>query len=184
MNKKKKKDNFIIFLEKLCLTVYKELGDGFDEDIYQRSLAYEFRKKGIHYMRETNIETFYKDQMLTLRELDFVIPAQKNKIFDLPFPLIIECKYNIKIDDKARSQLRQYLKSLPKNSNPEINTIDTGILLNWTNKNIYKDKRIVATEPISIELWRYKDKSDMELLFKNEESYSLEYPGPFVLEGF
>ena len=167
---KTKLNDFLSNLEKLSLTVYKELGDGFDEDIYQRSLAYEFRKKRIHYMRETNIETFYKDQMLTLRELDFVIPAQKNKSFDLPFPLIIECKYNIKIDDKARSQLRQYLKSLPKNSNPEINTIDTGILLNWTNKNIYEEKRIVATEPISIELWRYKDKSDMELLFKNKKS--------------
>lgn len=169
MNKKVNLDNFISSLEKLSLKVYKELGDGFDEDIYQRSLAYEFRKKNIHYMRETNIETFYKDQMLTLRELDFVIPAQKNKSFDLTFPLIIECKYNIKIDDKARSQLRQYLKSLPKNSNPEINKIDMGILLNWTNKNIYEDRRIIATKPISIELWQYDSKNDMKIIFRNSD---------------
>ena len=41
------------------MRVYKELGDGFDEDIYQRALAYEFRKAKVKYMRETNIETFY-----------------------------------------------------------------------------------------------------------------------------
>jgi len=42
------------------MRVYKELGDGFDEDIYQRALAYEFRKAKVKYMRETNIETFYR----------------------------------------------------------------------------------------------------------------------------
>ena len=165
--KKNSIDNFLDYLVKLALIVYNELGDGFDEDIYQRSLAYEFRKKKIHYMRETNIETFYKDQMLTLRELDFVIPAQKQKNIDLNESIIIECKYNIKIDDKARSQLRQYLKSIPKNSNPDLNDIKKGILLNWTNKNVYEDKRILAQNPIMIELWEYSAKKDMQLIYKN-----------------
>ena len=53
--------DFIIKLEKLANVVYKELGDGFDEDLYQRALAFEFRKSKIDYLRETNIETFYKD---------------------------------------------------------------------------------------------------------------------------
>ena len=55
---------FIKKLERLSNVVYKELGDGFDEDLYQKGLAFEFRKSKIDYLRETNIETFYKNQML------------------------------------------------------------------------------------------------------------------------
>ena len=40
-------EKFINKLKILSLKVYKELGDGFDEDIYQRALAYEFRKAKI-----------------------------------------------------------------------------------------------------------------------------------------
>ena len=39
----KKYKDFLITLEKLSKVVYKELGDGFDEDLYQRGLAFEFR---------------------------------------------------------------------------------------------------------------------------------------------
>ena len=93
--------DFIKTLERLSNIVYRELGDGFDEDLYQRGLAFEFRREKIDYLRETNIETFYKNQMLALRELDFLIPKQKNKSFDLKEPLIIECKYDTKLSDSS-----------------------------------------------------------------------------------
>ncbi len=95
-------NDFISTLKRLSSRVYKELGDGFDEDIYQRALAYEFRKAKIQYMRETNIETFYKDQMLALRELDFLIPAQKHKSFTLKKPIIIEQDMGFKITHPAK----------------------------------------------------------------------------------
>ena len=47
-------EKFITSLEKLADVVYQTLGDGFSEDIYQRALAFEFRDKGIDYLRETN----------------------------------------------------------------------------------------------------------------------------------
>ena len=116
--------DFIKTLERLSNIVYRELGDGFDEDLYQRGLAFEFRREKIDYLRETNIETFYKNQMLALRELDFLIPKQKNKSFDLKEPLIIECKYDTKLSDRHRSQLRQYLKSIPLNSTKELSRLN------------------------------------------------------------
>lgn len=159
--------DFIKTLERLSNIVYRELGDGFDEDLYQRGLAFEFRREKIDYLRETNIETFYKNQMLALRELDFLIPKQKNKSFDLKEPLIIECKYDTKLSDRHRSQLRQYLKSIPLNSTKELKSIKQGILLNWQKTNVYDETRVAARTPIQIELWSFDKKNDMKLLFRN-----------------
>ena len=161
--------DFIKTLERLSNIVYRELGDGFDEDLYQRGLAFEFRREKIDYLRETNIETFYKNQMLALRELDFLIPKQKNKSFDLKEPLIIECKYDTKLSDRHRSQLRQYLKSIPLNSTKELKSIKQGILLNWQKTNVYDETRVAAKTPIQIELWSFDKKNDMKLLFRNYE---------------
>ena len=159
--------DFIKTLEKLAGLVYKELGDGFDEDLYQRGLAFEFRKSKIDYLRETNIETFYKNQMLALRELDFLIPKQKNKDFNLTSPLIIECKYDSKLSDRHRSQLRQYLKSIPFNSTSELKSISHGILLNWQKSNTYDETRVASKTPIQIELWSFDKKKDMQLIYRN-----------------
>ena len=161
--------DFIKKLEKLANTVYKELGDGFDEDLYQRGLAFEFRKSKIDYLRETNIETFYKNQMLALRELDFLIPKQKSKDFNLTSPLIIECKYDSKLTDRHRSQLRQYLKSIPLNSTNELKSITHGILLNWQKTNTYDETRVASKTPIQIELWSFDKKKDMQLIYRNYE---------------
>jgi GxxExxY protein len=156
--------DFLSTLEKLAKVVYKELGDGFDEDLYQRGLAFEFRQANINYLRETNIETFYKNQMLALRELDFFLPKQKHKKFNLINPIIIECKYEAKIADRHRSQLRQYLKSIPHNSSTELQSINHGILLNWQKTNVYDETRVASQTPIQIELWSYDKKKDMQLV--------------------
>ena len=159
--------DFLLTLEKLAKVVYKELGDGFDEDLYQRGLAFEFRQANINYLRETNIETFYKNQMLALRELDFFLPKQKHKKFNLSNHIIIECKYDAKIADRHRSQLRQYLKSIPHNSSAELQSINHGILLNWQKTNVYDESRVASETPIQIELWSYDNKKDMQLVFSN-----------------
>jgi len=161
--------DFILKLQKLSLRVYKELGDGFDEDLYQRGLAYEFRKAKVKYMRETNIETFYKDQMLALRELDFLIPAQKHKSFAIKKPIIIETKYSSKIVDAHRAQLRQYLKSIPKNGSDELTEVDHGVLLNWQKTNQYEEKRVTSDVMVEIEVWKYSAKGDMELIESHQK---------------
>jgi GxxExxY protein len=41
--------------------VHKFLGNGFQEVIYQRALAYEFNKAGLTFAREIEQEIFYKE---------------------------------------------------------------------------------------------------------------------------
>ena len=152
---------FISYLEKLANEVYLTLGDGFSEDIYQKALAFEFRNKGIDYLRETNVEIFYKDQMVGLGEIDFYFPAQKNKYFSLSKPVILETKYLAKLNDSARSQLRQYLMSTKKKKTKAINKLEYGLLLNWQKDAEYEDTRETPDEPIQIELWKYTEKNNL-----------------------
>lgn len=45
-----------------AMEVHRELGNGFQELIYQRSLALELDEKKIKYAREVEMEVFIKEQ--------------------------------------------------------------------------------------------------------------------------
>jgi len=96
-----------------------------------------------------------------LGEIDFYFPAQKNKFFSLSKPVILETKYLAKLNDSARSQLRQYLMSTKKNKTKAINKLEHGLLLNWQKDAEYDDTRTSPEEPIQIELWRYTEKNNL-----------------------
>ena len=149
----------IALLEKLANEVYSNLGDGFSEDIYQKALAFELRNKNIDYLRETQLEIFYKDQMVMLGKVDFYFPAQKNKYFSLSKPVLLETKYVAGINDSARAQLRQYLMSSKKNKSKAIAQLEYGLLLNWQKDADYETERLKPESPIEIELWKYTDKN-------------------------
>ena len=158
----------IALLEKLANEVYSNLGDGFSEDIYQKALAFELRNKKIDYLRETQLEIFYKDQMVMLGKVDFYFPAQKNKYFSLSKPILLERKYIAGINDSARAQLRQYLMSSKKNKSKAIAQLEYGLLLNWQKDADYESERIKPDNPIQIELWKYTEKKDLfKRLYKN-----------------
>ena len=158
----------IALLEKLANEVYSNLGDGFSEDIYQKALAFELRNKNIDYLRATQLEIFYKDQMVMLGKVDFYFPAQKNKYFSLSKPVLLETKYIALLNDSARAQLRQYLMSSKKNKSKAIAQLEYGLLLNWQKDADYETERIKPDNPIQIELWKYTEKKDLfKRLYKN-----------------
>ena len=115
----------------LAEIVYYELGSGYKEDIYQKALAIHFRKKKIKYYKESNIEVFYEDESLALFRLDFLIPAQKNRRWQLNNPIIIETKAIPYLNNTHRLQIKNYLLSCPKNSSESFKEVKQGFLLNW-----------------------------------------------------
>jgi GxxExxY protein len=149
----------------LAEEVYKELGSGFKEDTLQQALAISFRKAGIKYLRETHLEIFYKKESLGLFRLDFLIPAQKNKKWQLKTPIVIETKASAKLNNDAHLQLKNYLISLPKNSSEELKNISEGILLNWKN-NLDPEATGKELKGTEIELWSYKS-NKFKLLHTN-----------------
>jgi GxxExxY protein len=56
-----------------AMQVHGTLGSGFQEVIYQRALAIEFRLQQIGFLREQEMKIFYRGEAIGTRRVDFVI---------------------------------------------------------------------------------------------------------------
>lgn len=85
-----------------CFEVYKELGCGFLEAVYQESLEIEFTNQTVPYQAQTELALLYKGRQLKQTYLpDFVC-------FD---KIIVELKAVKTLDDVHRAQVHNYLKA-------------------------------------------------------------------------
>jgi len=154
-------------MKKLCIkiqsigrSVFNELGAGFDESVHQLGVGIELRAAKIKYLRETNIEIFYKKHPVGLDRPDFILFPDK-KILGFAQPVFLECKIGEKIDDASRQQLKTYLKSAPLNSNPNIANISMGILLHFQKKEFFSEGvSQKSKDPVNVECWKYNKKKD------------------------
>lgn len=155
---------FIKKLNKIATDVYDGIGV-YDETSIQTALGIEFRDKNIKFLREFNIEVFYKNYPLTLNELDFLIFPDKS--LDLNEPVIIETKVSSKISDEHRQQVKNYLKSAPLNSSEDLKKIKYGIILNFKKTEKYKDginEKLEDTDKITIEVWEMTKDKEFKLV--------------------
>jgi GxxExxY protein len=58
---------------KCAFKVHNGLGNGFQEVIYQRALAYEFAKEGLIFEREKEMDIYYDGKKIGNRRVDFLI---------------------------------------------------------------------------------------------------------------
>ena len=163
MNSKKDLISLLRAVHSMASESYKELGPGFKEDTFQKALSISFRHAGIKYLKETNIEVFFKKESLGVFRLDFIILPQKNKKWRLADPVIVETKVATGIKNDARLQLKNYLISLPLNNAPAINKARDGIILNWRNNLDMLEE--TQPEHIDIELWSLTSKKKARLVF-------------------
>ena len=56
-----------------AMKVHSTLGNGFQELIYQRALALEMKKQGIHFKRERVMKIFYDWIGIGTRRVDFFV---------------------------------------------------------------------------------------------------------------
>ncbi len=56
-----------------AMEVHKALGNGFQEVIYQRALAYEMEQQGISFLREFEMSVMYKEIQVGTRRVDFLV---------------------------------------------------------------------------------------------------------------
>ena len=107
--------------------VHKFLGNGFQEVIYQRALAYEMTKAGLEYHREIEQDIYYRDlqEPIGTRRADFVV---ENKI-------LVELKAIIQLEDVHLAQALNYLKAYH---------LEVGLLINFGSKSL-TFKRLVLS---------------------------------------
>ena len=105
--------------------VHKFLGNGFQEVIYQRALAWELAKAGLSFAREIEQEIFYKElqEPIGTRRADFVIEGK----------VLVELKAIILLEDVHLAQILNYLKAYK---------LEVGLLLNFGSKSL-TFKRVV-----------------------------------------
>ncbi len=105
--------------------VHGFLGNGFQEVIYQRALAYELWVKGLNYQREIEMDIFYKDlkEPIGTRRADFIVEEK----------IVVEIKAVIELQDVHLAQILNYLKAY---------RMEVGLLINFGSKSM-TFKRVV-----------------------------------------
>jgi len=107
----------------ILFEIYRQLGGGYHEKYYQRIVASELAKCGLHYKEQVFAPLIYKENKVGNYFLDFVI---ENKI-------VLELKRGEKFSRKHIEQVYSYLKSTG---------FKLGIIANFTKSGV-RFKRIV-----------------------------------------
>ena len=143
---------------KISNRIYKELGSGFPENIYQNALAIELRRAKIEYLKEVNIEIFYRNESIGADRPDFILLPCKGKPFSIKSPIVIEMKITNKLTDDNKQQLKSYFSSFPKNNSPSLKDITHGILLKFPK---VEESVAAKDEPriVEVELYEYNLKT-------------------------
>ncbi|ELR71803.1 hypothetical protein C900_02178 [Fulvivirga imtechensis AK7] len=99
--------------------VHKFLGNGFQEVIYQRALAYELGMVGLDYAREISQHIYYKEltKPIGTRRADFVVEGC----------VLVELKAVIELQDVHMAQALNYLKAY---------RLNVGLLINFGSKSL------------------------------------------------
>ncbi|WP_109831738.1 GxxExxY protein [Reichenbachiella versicolor] len=99
--------------------VHSFLGNGFQEVIYQRALAWEMSQKNLEYAREIEQDIFYKDlpEPIGTRRADFVVESK----------VLVELKAIKELEDVHLAQALNYLKAYK---------LKVGLLINFGSKSL------------------------------------------------
>jgi GxxExxY protein len=99
--------------------VHKFLGNGFQEVIYQRALAYEMQQVGLSFAREISQDIFYKDlpDPIGTRRADFVVEEK----------VLVELKAVVLLEDAHWAQVLNYLRAY---------RLEVGLLINFGGKSL------------------------------------------------
>ena len=100
-----------------ALKVHKTLGNGFQEVIYQRALALEFKYMGIDFEREKEMKIHYRNNEIGTRRVDFFV---ENKI-------MVEIKAVIDLEDVHLAQAMNYVEAYK---------MEIGLLINFGSKSM------------------------------------------------
>lgn len=100
-----------------AMEVHKQLGNGFQEVIYQRAMAIEMQIQGLEYSREHEMQIQYKSHEIGTRRVDFFV---ENVI-------MVELKAIINLEDVHLAQAMNYVEAY---------NLEIGLLINFGSKSL------------------------------------------------
>ncbi|MDA3940849.1 MAG: GxxExxY protein [Spirochaetia bacterium] len=100
-----------------AIEVHKTLGNGFQEVIYQRALAIEFKYADVEFEREKEMTICYRDLHIGTRRVDFFIAKS----------IMVEIKSVINLEDVHLAQAMNYVEAY---------NMEIGLLINFGSKSL------------------------------------------------
>ncbi|MBD2768663.1 GxxExxY protein [Hymenobacter sp. BT664] len=110
-----------------AMTVHRMLGNGFQEVVYQRSLALELQSAGLLFTREVEMPIFYKGVDVGSRRVDFLIADT----------VLVELKAVSELNNSHYAQTINYLEAYQ---------LEVGLLINFGNTSL-SYKRFLKNQP-------------------------------------
>ncbi|QEC67099.1 GxxExxY protein [Panacibacter ginsenosidivorans] len=106
-----------------AMKVHNELGNGFQEVIYQRALAIEMRYADLSFEREHNMKIYYRNEEIGERRVDFFIEQK----------IMVELKAIVQLEDVHLAQAKNYLEAY---------NMEIGLLINFGSTSL-QFKRLI-----------------------------------------
>lgn len=108
-----------------CMEVHRQMGNGFQEAIYQRALQIEMELQGLAFSREHEMDIHYKGVLIGQRRVDFFVEER----------VMVEIKAVISLQDVHLAQAINYLEAYG---------LGVGLLINFGSKSL-EFKRLMKT---------------------------------------
>ncbi|MEO6683684.1 MAG: GxxExxY protein [Ginsengibacter sp.] len=99
------------------MEVHRQLGNGFQEVIYQRALEIEMTEHQIPFSREHEMPVYYKNNLIGSRRVDFLVDGK----------IAVELKAIILLEDVHIAQSINYLEAYD---------LEVGLLINFGAKSL------------------------------------------------
>jgi len=100
-----------------AIGVHNQLGNGFQEVVYQRALSIELNMQGVEHIREQEMPLYYKGYDIGTRRVDFFIEGK----------VMVEIKAIEKLEDVHKAQAINYCEAY---------NIADGLLINFGGKSL------------------------------------------------
>ena len=100
-----------------AMKVHSQLGNGFQEVIYQRALAIEMKDQGLNFDRELSMSIFYNGHSVGMRRVDFFVEDT----------IMLELKAVIRLEDVHLAQAMNYCQAYK---------LPIGLLINFGSKSM------------------------------------------------
>lgn len=115
-----------------AMKVHSAIGNGFQEVIYQRALAIEFRYQEVEFTREHEMQIYYREEEIGTRRVDFFVE----------FNIMVELKAISHLEDVHLAQAMNYLQAY---------NLPVGLLLNFGAKSMEFKRVYNLNHPINKE---------------------------------
>jgi GxxExxY protein len=115
-----------------AMKVHSAIGNGFQEVIYQRALAIDFRYEGVEFTRGHEMQIYYRDEEIGTRRVDFFVEQN----------IMVEIKAISHLEEAHLAQAMNYLQAY---------NLPVGLLINFGARSMEFKRVYNLTHPVNKE---------------------------------